>query len=257
MVWPRKNILAEYTQPVPPRFYVPEAQATENAIALPQDEAEHLTRVLRLTTGDRIRVFNGRGDEWSAIVDEATRQRVTARLGERVEPAREARIALTLAAAVLKGEKMDDIVRDAVMLGVVAIQPIVTARTEIAPSAIEKSGRVARWQRIAVSSAKQCGRAVVPDVRSLMTLDELCRADEPRAMLVEPSVNVEAKTLREFPRADRLTLIVGPEGGWAGDEVQRAASSGTMLLTLGPQTLRADAVPIVALTAVRVWWDDF
>jgi 16S rRNA (uracil1498-N3)-methyltransferase len=257
MVWPRKNILAEYTQPVPHRFYVPEARADESTIDLPQDEAAHLTRVLRLTSGDHIRIFNGRGDEWSARVDDVSKQRVAVRLLSRVTPAAEARVAVTLAAAVLKGDKMDAVVRDAVMLGVTAIQPIVTTRTEFAVTTVEKSGRIERWQRVAVSSAKQCGRAVMPVVRRTVAFEDAIRDADTSIMLVEPSASQKASTLRDVSRHERLTLFVGPEGGWTDQEVERAHERGAMLLTIGTHTLRADAVPIVALTALRVRQEDF
>jgi 16S rRNA (uracil1498-N3)-methyltransferase len=212
-------------------------------IELPEDEAVHLVRVLRLSAGDRIRVFNGRGDEWLATVDEAGKRRVSARLDQPSRPAPEARVPITLAVAVLKGDKMDGVVRDAVMLGVIAVVPVVTARTEISRAAIERSERISRWQRIAVSSAKQCGRAVVPDVHAVTQLDAVLRERPPCVMLVEPS-------------ASGVTLLTGPEGGWTPDEVAAAGASQARLLTLGPRTLRADAVPIVALTALRVHWED-
>jgi 16S rRNA (uracil1498-N3)-methyltransferase len=257
MVWPRKNILAEYTHPVPPRFYVPEARDENRSIQLPQDEAAHLTRVLRLATGDRIRVFNGRGDEWDAQVDEAGKGRVSARLGERVTPAAEARTALTLCIAVLKADKMDDVIRDAVMLGVVAIQPLITARAEYTLATIVRSGRVARWQRIAIASAKQCGRAVVPEIHQPAAIDEVIKRPGDRVMLVEPNAAGPAMPLQAVPPLERVAVFAGPEGGWSEQEVQAARDNGAMLLTLGALTLRADTVPIVSLTALRVWLEDF
>jgi 16S rRNA (uracil1498-N3)-methyltransferase len=256
MVWPRKNIHAEYTHRVAPRFYVPEARATADVIALPEDEAQHLVRVLRLSVGDRIRVFNGRGDEWWATVDAAGKRGVRARLNEPSRPAPEARVPITLAVAVLKGDKMDDIVRDAVMMGVTAIVPLVTARTEVARAAVERGDRVSRWHRIAVSSAKQCGRAVVPEVRPVARLDDVLRQGPASLMLVEPSISEAVRTLRDVPVMDRATLLVGPEGGWAPEEVAAALDRMALLVTLGPRTLRADAVPMVALTALRVHWED-
>jgi 16S rRNA (uracil1498-N3)-methyltransferase len=226
---------------------------TDSVIELPQDEAAHLVRVLRLAAGDRIRVFNGRGDEWWATVDDAGKRNVTVRLHEKSAPAREARVPTTLAVALLKGDKMDHIVRDAVMLGVTAVQPLVTARTEIAAV---RGDRTARWQRIAVSSAKQCGRAVVPQVHPVAPLDEVLGAVQDAVMLVEPSTGIAAKALRDLPAVEQVTLIVGPEGGWTEPELKTAVASGATLLTLGPRTLRAEAVPIVALTALRVHWED-
>ena len=225
-------------------------------IELPEDEAQHLVRVLRLSVGDRIRVFNGRGDEWWATVDDAGTRGVRARLHEPSRPAPEARVPITLAVAVLKGDKMDGIVRDAVMMGVTAVVPLVTARTEIARAAVERGDRVARWHRIAVASAKQCGRAVVPDVRPVARLDDVLHEGPSSVMLVEPSVSDAARPVRDVPAMDRATLLVGPEGGWAPDEVAAAVDRKAVLVTLGPRTLRADAVPIVALTALRVHWED-
>jgi len=99
-------------------------------VTLPADEGEHLTRVLRLKPGDALRVFNGHGSEFDGFVDDAGKAGVRVRIHSVAEAAPETRVAITLAQAVLKGDKMDEVVRDAVMLGVAAIQPMVTARTE-------------------------------------------------------------------------------------------------------------------------------
>jgi 16S rRNA (uracil1498-N3)-methyltransferase len=240
-----------------PRFFVPEADAPGSVVHLPDDEAAHLTRVLRLKVGDAIRVFDGRGREWSAAVDAIGRQRVTARLDARVMPAPESQLDITLAAAVLKGDKTDDVVRDAVMLGVGRIIPLVTQRTEIALAAIARSNRVSRWGRIAVSSAKQCGRAFVPPVVEAMSLSQALAAAASglRVLLVEPGRHAPT-TLRAIAPARPVAIFVGPEGGWTDGELDEAAAAGALLATLGGQTLRADAVPVVALTAVRVLWKD-
>ena len=142
------------------RFYVPDAREPETEIDLPADEAEHLSRVLRLAAGDPLTVFNGDGGEFAAVVAAVSKARVTVRLVRRLTPRAEVPIALTLAQAVLKGDKMDGVVRDAVMLGLAAIQPIVTARSEVTLATLTRGARRERWHRVAVSSAKQCGRAV-------------------------------------------------------------------------------------------------
>jgi 16S rRNA (uracil1498-N3)-methyltransferase len=224
---------------------------------LPQEEAIHLTRVLRLGVGGRIRIFNGLGDEWDASIEDANKQHVVVRVLGRVTAAAEPRVAIRLAPAVLKGDKMDDVVRDAVMLGVVAIHPLVSRRTETALSTISRSDRVARWQRVAVASAKQCGRAVVPLVHPAAAFEQVVASSEALVMLVEPSSADGVIALRDVTPRDRLTLAVGPEGGWTPEELQRGRESGAMLLTLGGPTLRADAVPVVALTALRVHLEDF
>jgi 16S rRNA (uracil1498-N3)-methyltransferase len=245
------------------RFFAPAAGVPGDRILLPVDEAEHLTRVLRLSNGDRVRVFNGRGAEFEAVVDAADREGVRLLIGAPCTPAPEPRVAVTLAQAVLKGDKMDGVVRDAVMIGVAAIHPIVTARSEISVAALARSRRRERWERIAVSSAKQCGRAVVPPIleprefspRGSSSDDALPR---PVFTLVEPNTSA-GRALADVDETripDCVTLAVGPEGGWTAEEVQTAASLGT-LVTLGGRTLRADAMALVALAALFTKYGEF
>jgi 16S rRNA (uracil1498-N3)-methyltransferase len=226
---------------------------------LPGDESAHIARVLRLAIGDSIRVFDGEGGEWRAEITEVARRRVVVSLREAVAPAQEARVPLLLALAVLKGDKMDAVVRDAVMLGASAIQPLVTERTEISLAALARSQRVDRWQRIALSSCKQCGRAVVPLVRATQIFDEW-NAQPPqgtRLMLVEPGVSGQHQAIHDVAAPSSAEVVVGPEGGWTAREIESGEDAGARLVTLGALTLRADAVPVVALTALRTVWRDF
>jgi 16S rRNA (uracil1498-N3)-methyltransferase len=246
------------------RFYAPDAHAPGDLIALPDDEAEHLTRVLRLQPGDALRVFNGHGGEFDAIVDEAARRGVRVRLIASAQPAPEPRVAITLAQAVLKGDKMDDIVRDATMLGVAEIQPIITARTEVTRAALARASRRDRWERIAIASVKQCGRATVPRVFEPINFDELVdalgkmRLPLPALMLVEPGAAADTTPASELDLSPQrgATVLIGPEGGWTPAEVERGASV-SRLITVGGRTLRADAMCIVALSAFFTMWREF
>ena len=247
-----------------PRFFVPGTYGSSDQIALPDDEAQHLTRVLRLGSGDAVRVFDGRGHEFDAIVASATKSAVRLQVGQSRQAATEPRVAMTVAHAVLKGDKMDDVVRDAVMIGAVAIQPIVTDRTEVTLSALERGRRRGRWSRVAVSSAKQCGRAVVPPVSDPISFDALVDAlhqlslPQPALMLVEPSAESGVRALADLePTPPReATIVIGPEGGWTSKEVEQA-SSACRLLTLGGRTVRADAMAIVAMAALFAKWGEF
>ena len=246
------------------RFYAPDAEREGETIDLPPDEAAHLTRVLRLKVGAPVRVFNGRGGEFDGVVDSITRSRVQVRIDAAREAAAEPRVSVTLAQAVLKGDKMDDVVRDAVMMGVAAIQPIVTTRTEVTLASLQRGRRRERWERVAVASAKQCGRATVPAIGEPRTFGDVITALEhitlpgPGIMLVEPSAADGTLTLDELANAPprEATVLVGPEGGWTPDEVEQG-SAACRIVTLGRRTLRADAVPIVALTALFAIWKEF
>jgi 16S rRNA (uracil1498-N3)-methyltransferase len=245
------------------RFYAPAAGEPGQRVVLPEEEAAHLVRVLRMRRGDVIHVLNGRGGLFEAVVAEAGREEVVVVLGAARPAAPEPRVAVTLAMAVLKGDRMDDVVRDAVMLGVAAIQPLVTSRTEVDPAALGRAKRTGRWRRVAVSSMKQCGRGYVPPVFEPITVEALqsnlaaATPSRPVILLLEPGAG-PAHRLRDLPAAPppAATLIVGPEGGWSATEREVLAAHAESI-TLGPRTLRADATPLVALSALFTHWHEF
>jgi 16S rRNA (uracil1498-N3)-methyltransferase len=242
------------------RFFAPALDPGDETVVLPRDEAEHLTRVLRLGPGDTVAVFDGRGTEFLARVATAVRRDVTVQLLSRLEAARESSVQITLVQAVLKGDRMDDVVRDAVMLGVSAVQPIVTRRSEVTVAQLLRGARVERWNRVALASAKQCRRAVLPEVRTPLTLETWLGEPLPatRLMLVEPSAasTVEPlSVLRGAAPPSEAVVLVGPEGGWDPLEVAAAQAAGVRLVSLGSRTLRADAVPIAALSVLEFLWD--
>ena len=246
------------------RFYAPDAHAPGDVIALPAEEAEHLGRVLRLKAGDRVIVFNGRGQAFDADVRSVRKNAVHVRVGTARDAAPEPRVAITLVQAVLKGDKMDDVVRDAVMIGVAAIVPVVTARSEVTLASVTRSRRRERWERIAVSSAKQCGRAVVPMVlepepfEATAALIDDRQLPSPALMLVEPRASVDVVTLSELdgPPPRESSLLIGPEGGWAPAEIA-TASTRCHLVTLGARTLRGDAMALVATAALFAKWGEY
>ncbi len=239
-----------------PRFFVPDLDPAGRAAALPADEARHLTRVLRLGAGDEIAVFDGRGHEFRARVAAAVRDRVQIEILDAIAPATEPRVDVTLVQAVLKGDSMDAVVRDATMMGVAAIEPIITARTIGRRQALESGRATDRWIRVAVSSTKQCGRATLPIIGPGRPLrDWLARCGPGlKVILVEPSATSGGEAslrLLETRAPAALSLLVGPEGGWAPEERQLAEAAGCIPVTLGGITLRADAVPLAAIAVVR------
>ena len=242
-----------------PRFYVPGIDSP-GEITLPADEGRHLARVLRLRGGDRVLVFDGRGGEWTAEVVAAGRT-VRVRILEPTAAAPEPRLRLILAHGLLKGAKEDDLVRDATMLGVSVLQPMWSAHTALRRSGFRTAHALERWRRIAVASCKQCGRAVVPDVFAPVDCVALMAADRSnlRLLLVEPGVSVGAVSVSSVvgtARPGSVTVFVGPEGGWSGAEIDLAISCGVRPVRLGSRTLRADAVPIVAMTALLFAWGE-
>jgi len=253
----------DYSGYIPPvhRFFAPALDPGDETVLLPRDEGEHLTRVLRLGVGDTVSVFDGRGHEWIAKIATVLRRDVRVQLVSRADAAAEPQVPITIAQAVLKGDKMDDVIRDAVMLGAAAIQPIVTRRTETTVAALVRGARPDRWRRVALASVKQSRRAVLPDIRLPLTLETFF--DEPatalRLMLVEPTAAAAVEplsTLQAEPPPSDATVFIGPEGGWSEQECAAAQAHGVRLVTLGRRTLRADAVPVAAISVLQFLWGD-
>ena len=243
-----------------PRFLAAIDAASATA-RLAEDEARHLSQVLRLRAGDEVTVFDGAGREFHARVDRVARDGVDLTLLGESDAAAEPTVQLTLAQAVLKGDKMDDVVRDATMMGVASIVPLITAHTA---AHMKAGGAPDRWRRIAIASAKQCRRAVVPSIGVGMSLNDwfACDVADVKVILVEPAQRADAREAgtavpdlqKRTPRS--ASLLVGPEGGWSGDELDRAVRAGYRPVTLGRRTLRADAVPIVAMSVLQYLWGD-
>ena len=246
------------------RFLAESIDVAASAARLSADEARHLAQVLRLGVGDEIAVFDGAGREFRAHVRRIDRHGADVTLLEEIAAAEEPAVRITLAQAVLKGEKMDDVVRDATMMGVAAIEPLVTEHT----AARMTIGRAPeRWRRIAIASAKQCRRAVIPAIGSGVAFSDWLVSDQSalKILLTEPSAAAAGKRGQDPPLAEKrdlspfsalqkrgqvpfsVSLLVGPEGGWSAAEIEAAQKAGYEPVTLGRRTLRADAVPIVAI----------
>jgi 16S rRNA (uracil1498-N3)-methyltransferase len=237
-----------------PRCYVPNASG--GIVDLPTEEAHHVARVLRLTVGAAVVVFDGRGQEWMARLSAVDRRRVAIELGESRVPIPESTLAVTLAVALLKGDQMNGVVRDATALGVAAIQPFVSAYVAV-PERAWRARSLDRWRRIAIASAKQCGRARLPEILDIISFPEVLEhASTGRAILcVEPGLAATPDASLTRPdNADRVTVCVGPEGGWASAEIQLARENQAQMLSLGPRTLRAELAPTVALAALWTRW---
>ena len=236
------------------RVYVPDIASRHEPISLPRDEAHHVTQVLRLGRGAEVTVFDGTGREWHAQVTEARRHTVMVSLGEETVPAAEPPVRLTLAMAVVKGDTMDGVIRDATALGVSAIAPFRSAHVTVPVRARSSEATLDRWRRVAVAAAKQCERAVVPKIAAVASFEQTITsaADARIVMCVEPARGTAEGAIGARPHS--AVLLVGPEGGWADAEIAYARIRGATLLTLGPRRLSAALAPVAAISVLWTRW---
>jgi len=240
------------------RFHVPDRLGPGAEVGLPELAAHHATRVLRLGVGDGVVLFDGSGGEYEAALTQVGRGGVRARAGRFHPGGPESDLRVTLVQGVSSGDRMDFTIRKAVELGVDRIVPVFTARSVVRLGGERMDRRRSHWQAIAISACEQCGRNAVPDVDEPATFEHWLSAcpapDGPRLLL---AVGGRLR-LRELPSpAGAVTLLAGPEGGFAEREAEAAASRGFVAIRLGPRVLRTETAALAALAAMQTLWGDF
>ena len=239
------------------RFYAaPGAFASHPGnLTLASDESRHLRDVLRLQPGDEIYAFDGEGREFHCTINEINRDSAQLKVIAEVEPARsESPLELTLAVALLKGEKFDLVVQKATELGVTHIVPVTTKLADVhLRDESDKSKRVARWQKIAIEAAKQSGRAVVPKVAKPMAFRSVIQTTtQSRLMFSERDGQSLAELQKSFfQRPLSITAAVGSEGGWTDEEIAEAREAHWTIITLGGRTLRAETAAIAVTVLLQ------
>jgi 16S rRNA (uracil1498-N3)-methyltransferase len=236
------------------RFHVPEA-APGARLDLPDHSAHHARDVLRLRPGAELRVFDGAGNEYEAVLEEVSKKRVLARLAGAVPPRAEPGLRIVLALPPLKGDRMELVIQKATELGVAEVWPVVTARTDAAGRPALQGSRQDRWEKVASGAAEQCGRAVVPAIAPTATLDGLLARpfDGTRLVLVEDGAGAPPPA---WPGGGSVMCLLGPAGGWEPAEVRRLETAGFVHARLGPRILRAETAAIAAVTAVQLLFGD-
>lgn len=233
-----------------PVFFLPSESITPPSITVPPALQTHLRDSLRLELGEEIWVCDGQGTRYLMELTRVTKQELAGRiLTTTREPARTAP-RLLIGQAVLKGEKMDWVIQKATELGASEIVLLQSRHTivQIRPERLD--AQLARWQRIALEAAQQSEQWRVPVIAQPQSLAEcLARRPAPTLSLILTE-RVEGQSLRMIPlpldNEESVLVLIGPEGGWAKEEVAQAEQAGYRLITLGPHILRAETAAIVA-----------
>ena len=241
------------------RFYVPEPEMIDGILRIRGDEVKHIRRVLRLKAGDEISVFDGSAKEYQGTILEENSFSIAVRIEHRFTSKRESSLEITLAQSLLKGEKMDFLVRKATELGVKDIVPFSSSRSVPLLESAKELERRRRWEKIAIEAAKQCGRGMLPKIGSLR--------DYRTALLSAPSDSLrfilwekEGRRLKEIlgraRKQNRIFFIVGPEGGFSRQEVEEAMEKAFVPVTLGERILRAETASLCLLSILQYEFGD-
>jgi 16S rRNA (uracil1498-N3)-methyltransferase len=228
------------------RVFVPPERLEGDRVTLTGEPHRHLVKVLRIREGEGVIVFDGSGHEIEARVIAVGTRAVELALGARRAVAT-APVAITLLQAVARGERMDLIVQKTTELGVTAIVPVLAQRSVPRPPA----ARTRRWQTIAAEAARQSGRADVPAVHDVVALEAALGMAGGTRLLLWEEERATSLGARLAAKPKEVALLVGPEGGWAAEEVEAARRAGFVPVGLGPRVLRVETAAIVAVALVQ------
>ena len=241
------------------RFYVP-PEAFDNdgtSVALSADETQHLRNVLRLKVNDEAYVFDGAGHEYRGEIAAISRDRTDIRIVQEVAAsADESDLNLTMAVALLKGEKFDLVVQKLTELGVTSVIPILTARADVRlRSEDDADHKLVRWRRIVMEATKQCGRALLLTIDSPIALDAFvnraCDESALRLMFAERDGESLSNVVAGQRAPENVTALIGSEGGWTDDEINQARGAGWQIVTLAGRIMRAETAAIACAALLQ------
>ncbi|MGH8081762.1 MAG: 16S rRNA (uracil(1498)-N(3))-methyltransferase [Lysobacter sp.] len=226
-------------------------------VALPEGPATHLARVLRHEVGDACVLFNGDGRDYHGRISALGKREVRVQIESAEDVARESPLQLHLLQGVARGEKMDLILQKATELGVNAVHPLWSQRSEVKLDEARAEKRLAHWRSVVSSACEQSGRARVPEVaapRSLAAVLAALPAGSVR-LILDPEGELAFATLA-VDAATPVLLAIGPEGGWSPLDRQQLRDAGFQGLRLGPRILRTETAGLAAIAALQARFGD-
>jgi 16S rRNA (uracil1498-N3)-methyltransferase len=236
-----------------PRVYIDTPLAIGREVNLGSRAHHHLVQVLRLRTGAGLTLFNGRGGEFAATLNQVARKDCTATMNAFLNADREPTLDIELWQGIAKGARMDYVLQKAVELGVRCIQPLMTHYGVTGQT--NWRHKMAHWQGVIISACEQSGRTQIPELKPPQALSACPLISENRLGLVlDPHAIQGLRSIKQTPR--RLVLLVGPEGGLSNEELQYAQNIRFEWVRIGPRILRTETAGLAALAAAQLLWGD-
>lgn len=222
------------------RFYASGGNFKDETITLDFEQTRHLRDVLRLRESEKVRVFDGEGNEFSCQIEKIGKKETSLKIIEKTSPtAPESDLDLTLAVALLKGEKFDLVIQKAVELGTTKLVPLNTKRADVKIKDDEK--KLERWRKIVVDAAKQCGRARLMEIVAPLDFEKFIETEDGTRILFAERSGESFSTIES---TKKMIAVIGSEGGWEESEIEAARRNGFQIITLNGRILRAETAAI-------------
>lgn len=239
------------------RFHALTSQISDSGVTLDSDEAHHLARVLRLSAGDRVFVFDGEGSEWECEIAVVGKREASLTIIRQLTDEVESPLRLTLAQALVKGDKFDLVVQKATELGVTRIVPMITDHSDIKRAEERAGQKLDRWRRISLEALKQCGRRRLVEISEPISFADFCESSAAKNLIFSER---GGRNLREIAASlnqpTQLSISIASEGGWSDAELQQAEKNNFVAVHLGQRILRTETAAIAAVTLAQHLFGD-
>jgi len=223
-------------------------------------DARHIRTVLRMKPGDTLVVFDGMGNDYEAEIRTISLDEVRVSPVKKVHTNMESPVKITIAQAMLKGKKMDVLARQITELGITRWVPFFSERSIPIPARAKLPARLERWRTIIIESMKQCQRSRLTELGGIVSFDEaleMGRTDNVKLIFWEEETRIIPEITGPVPDScERVFVILGPEGGFSGDEIKKAVSLGYQSVSLGRRVLKAETATLSVCTLMQYIYGD-
>ena len=232
-----------------PKFFISPNDIRENEISLTGEDVRHIRKVLRHREGDALTLSDGCGTDFDAVITAISPEKVRLRITSSHPSDSEMRVSVTLFQCIPKSGKMDFVVQKCTELGVSSIYPVASARVV---GKLESAQKKSRYQKIALEAAKQCGRGVIPTVEAPISFQEATERFSEFDTVIMPYEGAKDGSLKEALKVGgtQVAVLIGPEGGFAPEEVALAKEKGAKIVTLGKRILRTETAGCATLAMI-------
>ena len=240
-----------------PTIYTESELAENLETELNSSSAHHIANVLRMKQGDQVKLFNGSGLFFNASITQSTKKHVSVFIDSSEKSYTESKLHTHLGQVMSRGDRMDYAIQKSTEMGVNEITPLMSARCELKLKSDREDKRLAHWQQVAIGAAEQCGRATVPTIHPVSSLEDwLKRQSTIGLSLVFHHRDTQNLTKIQTPPS-QVNLLIGPEGGLSETEIEQAKQANFIACTFGPRVMRTETAPVACLSVLQWLWGDF
>lgn len=236
-----------------PNIYTHTKLSEHQTFDLEEQAANHLVKVLRMKEGDAVRLFDGSGDFYPARLIQTSKKSVSVATQAKETGHSESKLKTHVGQVMSRGDRMDYAIQKSTEMGVNVITPLTSERCEVKLNKERAEKRLKHWQQVAISAAEQCGRATVPLIQPVSSLESWMAGREGLSLVLH---HRDTQQLTSLEQPEQVNLLIGPEGGLSQEEIEQAKAKGFIATTFGPRVLRTETAPVTALSIVQWLWGD-